>query len=272
MQRHVPVTMGSPRFRLAEAGAFRVTDAWFPAHAVLEPHTHDRAIFAVMLAGSFTNQIAGRVYECTPATFWTEPLGEKHANRGGAFGARVFVVQPEQHGTAPIEPFRPLLDQVRYGRHSGVALDLRRALVEVGSDDALASLALESSVISALVAAARLTILSRAHGAPPRWISDARDYAHEHFRRGFRIAELAAQLGVDPSRLAHAFKRHYGTTLGEYTRAQRLSWALQQLEASDTPIAKIAVSAGYCDQSHLTRDVKRALGVGAAKYRQSVRG
>jgi AraC family transcriptional regulator len=271
MPRHVPVTMGSPRFRVADAGAFQVTDAWFPPNAVLEPHTHERAIFAVMLAGSFTNRIAGREYDCTPATFWTEPLGEKHANRGGSQGARVFVVQPDPQRAEQLEPFTPLLDAVRYGRHENVALDARRALLEVGSDDRLAPLAIESAVLSSLIAAARLTMPQRAHAKAPRWAQQARDYVHEHYRRGFRISNLAAQLGVEPSRLAHVFRRYFGSTVGEYARAQRLRWALQQLEETDTPIAKIAVSAGYCDQSHLTRDVKRALGVGAASYRRECR-
>ncbi|MGQ0642373.1 MAG: helix-turn-helix domain-containing protein [Gemmatimonadaceae bacterium] len=271
MSRHVPVTMGSPRFRVAEAGPFTVTDAWFPPNALLERHTHARAIFAVMLGGSFTNEIAGREYECTPASFWTEPLGEMHANRGGSAGARVFVVQPDPQRASVLEAFAPLLDEVRYRRHSAVALDARRSLLEIGSQDRLAPLAIESSVFSVLIAAARLTIPSRNHAKAPRWIQQAREYVHEHYRRSFRITDLAALLGVEPSRLAHTFRRYHGSTLGEYARAQRLSWALEQLEHSDTPIAKIAVSAGYCDQSHLTREIKRALGVGAAGYRRHCR-
>jgi len=271
MSRHVPVTMGSPRFRVADAGLFSVTDAWFPPGARLEPHTHARAIFAVMLGGSFINHIAGREYDCAPASFWTEPLGEMHANRGGAAGARVFVVQADPHRASQLEPFAPLLNEVRYGRHGGVALDARRALLEIGSDDRLAPLAIESSIYSALIAAARLTLPSRNHSKPPPWIHQAREYVHEHYRSSFRISDLARQLGVEPSRLAHTFRRCFGTTVGEYARAQRLSWALFQLEHTNTSIAKIAISAGYCDQSHLTREVKRALGVGAAGYRRSCR-
>ena len=268
--RHVPVTMGSPRFRVAEAGAFSITDAWFPANTVLEPHTHARAIFAVMMAGSFSNRIAGREYDCTPASFWTEPLGEKHANRGGTAGARVFVVQPDPERAHVMQQFAPLLDAIRYGHNATVAIDARRALAEVGTDDQLAPLAIESLVFSMLIAAARLTSL-RTHDRAPRWVQQARDYVHANYRRSFRISDVASLVGVEPSHLAHVFRHFYGSTVGEYARAQRLSWALEQLEHSDTPIAKIAVSAGYCDQSHLTREVKRALGVGAAAYRRDVR-
>lgn len=268
--RHVPVTMGSPRFRVAEAGAFSITDAWFPPNAVLEPHTHDRAIFAVMLAGSFCNRIAGREYDCTPASFWTEPLGERHANRGGTAGARVFVVQPDPQRAQVVEPFAPLLDAISYGHNGTVAMDARRALAEVEAEDQLAPLAMESLVFSMLISAVRLTS-HRTHERPPRWVQQARDYVHANYRRSFRISDVAALVGVEPSHLAHVFRHFYGSTVGEYARAQRLSWALEQLEHTDTPIASIAVSAGYCDQSHLTREVTRALGVGAARYRRQSR-
>ncbi|MGH7712645.1 MAG: helix-turn-helix domain-containing protein [Gemmatimonadaceae bacterium] len=270
--RSVPVTMGSPRFRIADAAMCSVTDAWFPPNAVLEPHTHPRAIFAVMLAGSFSNRIASRDYECAPASFWTEPLGEKHANRGGSLGARVFVVQPDPQRVAIFEPFTSLFDTVQHGCHGSVALDARRALGEIANQDQLAPLAIESLVFSMLITAARLTSRTAHHARPPRWVQQARDYVRAHYRQSFRICDIAQLVGVEPSRLAHVFRRFYGSSVGEYARAQRLSWALEQLESTDAPIAKIAVSAGYCDQSHLTREVKRALGIGAAQYRSQVRG
>jgi AraC family transcriptional regulator len=247
-----------------------VTDAWFPPNALLEPHTHARAIFAVMLTGSFSNRIAGREYDCTPASYWTEPLGEKHSNRGGRMGARVVVVQPDPASVDLFAPFENLLNGVRFGRLETLALDSRRVVREIGSLDPLAPLAIESLVLGMLVTSARLTSHARHHDLPPRWLQQARDYVHEHYRRSFKISDVAALVGVDASRLAHVFRRYYGTTVGQYARARRLRWALEQLELGDTPIAKIAAHAGYCDQSHLTRDVRRALGLGPAEYRRSV--
>ncbi len=268
--RHVPVTMGSPRFRVADTGMCSVTDAWFPPNAVLEPHTHARAIFAVMLTGSFTNRIAGREYCCTPSSYWTEPLGEKHSNRGGSAGARVFVVQPDPSSSGVFAPFESMLQSVQYGRQGAIALDSRRVLSEIGSHDRLAPLAIDSLVLGVMIAAARLTSTEKHHAPPPRWIQHAREYVREHYRRSLRISDVATLVGVEPSRLAQVFRRYYGSSVGQYARAQRLGWALEQLENSDVPIAKIAVAAGYCDQSHLTREVRRALGMGPAEYRRSV--
>lgn len=265
---HVPVTMGSPRFRVLDVATCRVTDAWFPPNAYLEPHTHDRSIFAVMLAGSFTNRIAGRRHDCTPASFWSEPLGEKHDNRCAAHGARVFVVQPDPQHADAFAPFSDLLGNVRHARDGSVALDAHRAIREFASDDMLAPLAIEAFVFAMLVSAARVALRSRTHVAPPRWVRDAREFVHENYRRRFLLSEVAALVGVEPSQLAHGFRRWYGRTIGDYARAERLTWALEQLEQSDRSIAAIALAAGYCDQSHFTRDVKSALGVGPAAYRR----
>src|SRR5687768_17145949 len=93
--RFVPVTLGSPRFTTREVDAFLVTEAWFPPGLVLEPHTHERSVFGVMLEGSFDQTWPGRSYPCPPATILTEPAGEKHGNRMEKAGARVLVVQPD---------------------------------------------------------------------------------------------------------------------------------------------------------------------------------
>jgi AraC family transcriptional regulator len=269
--RPVPVTMGSPHFQDSDFGAYTLTEAWFPPHVQLEPHTHARAIFAVMIEGSFSNRIAGREYECTPGSFWTEPLGESHSNRGGTAGARVFVLQPAPGSVDSFGSFVPLLEQVHWGRHGNVAVDARRVLLELQRRDKLTLLAVDALVQTMLVSASRLNMRGPHHAPPAPWVRQAREFAQENFRGGFRIADLAAQVGVDPARLAHSFRRAYGTSVGEFTRSLRLNWALEQLQLTDAPIAKIAVSAGYCDQSHLTREVRRALGMGAAAYRAQYR-
>ena len=102
----VPVTMGSPRFRSVNTGRCLATEAWFPPHAELPAHTHDRSIFAVMLRGGFRSDIAGRTLQCDPASVWTEPREERHANHVGREGALVLVVQPDLAGAGMFEVVR----------------------------------------------------------------------------------------------------------------------------------------------------------------------
>ena len=270
---NVPVTMGSPRFRTAATSGCIVTDAWFPPHAVLEPHTHERTIFAVMLDGSFDSAIGGRRLDCTPATVWTEPREEKHANYIGHAGARVLVVQPDPARSDVFASFTPLTDEIHMLRHAGIAADARRVLTELDLADSLTPLAIDSLVLTMMTAAARLRIAGDRHGrALPPWLARAQEILHAHFRDRVQLADVAATVGVQPSHLAHAFRRHFRTTVGAYVRELRLEWAVEQLARSDGPLAEIALAAGYSDQSHFTRECRRVRGVSPGEYRRVRRG
>lgn len=270
---NVPVTMGSPRFRTAATTGCTVTDAWFPPDAVLEPHTHERTIFAVMLDGSFDSAIGRRRLDCTPAAVWTEPREEKHANYIGRAGARVLVVQldPARHDL--FAPFAALTDEVHLLRHAGIATDARRVLTELDVADPLTPLAIDSLVLTMMTAAARLRFDADRHGRSlPRWLARAQELLHARFRERIQLTDVATAVGVQPSHLAHAFRRHFRTTVGAYVRALRLDWAVEQLARTDDPLASIALAAGYSDQSHFTRECRRVRGVSPGEYRRVQRG
>jgi AraC family transcriptional regulator len=261
--------MGSPRFRTAATSGCTVTDAWFPPGAVLEPHTHARTIFAVMLDGSFDSAIGQRRLDCTPATVWTEPREEKHANYIGRAGARVLVVQPDPERTDLFGPFRELTDQVNVLRHGGVAADAGRVLTELDVADALTPLAIDSLVLTMMTAASRLRFgVDRHSRVLPPWLARTQDILHAQCRARLQLAEVAALVGVQPSHLAHAFRRHFRTTVGAYVRGLRLTWAIDRLATTDDTLAEIALAAGYSDQSHFTRECRRLRGVSPGEYRR----
>jgi AraC family transcriptional regulator len=111
---------------------------------------------------------------------------------------------------------------------------------------------------------------ARARGLPP-WLERAREMIHAHFRGSIQLVEIAVAVGVTPWHLARTFRRHFGQSIGEYARALRLNWALDQLVRTETPISKIAVIAGFSDQSHFTRACAGAIGMTPADYRRTSR-
>jgi AraC family transcriptional regulator len=94
---------------------------------------------------------------------------------------------------------------------------------------------------------------------------------HEEFRAPPSLSRLAAEAGVTPTHLCHAFRAHVGTTIGRYVRAARASWAADQLRSTDQPLSAIATAAGYADQSHFIRECRRMLGTSPSAYRRSTR-
>ncbi len=259
--------MGSPRSRVVETGMFRLTEAWFPPHAVLESHTHERSIIAVMLEGSFETEIAKKRIDCIPATTWTEPREERHANHVGSRGARVLVTQPHPDRHELLAPFGRLLDEVLDIRDPEIALDARRVAAEVARPNSLSSLAMDSLVMLMMIRAARGTHKRSERRAPP-WLMQARDLVHAHFHDQLDLATIAAIVGVTPWHLARTFRRHFRASIGEYAGAIRVDWALRQLSATGTPISEVALKAGYTDQSHLTRACKAITGLAPAAYRR----
>jgi AraC family transcriptional regulator len=265
---HEPVTLGCQHSHEVDTGLFSITDAWFPAGSVLEPHTHDRSIIAVMIDGSFDTQIAAQRIECVPTTMWSEPLAERHANYIGTRGARVIVMQPNPGKHEMLAPFRGWLDEVRCARDPGFAVDARRLAAEVATWDSLSPFAMDAMVMLLMTRAARLAQRKSVERRPPGWLLRVRDQLHARFQERLELTEIAATADVSPWRLAREFRRHFHASVGEYARTLRLEWALRQLAVGDLPISAVAQSAGYADQSHLTRACKAATGLAPAAYRR----
>jgi AraC family transcriptional regulator len=264
-QRHVPVTMGSPRFRTLEATGCSITEAWFPPHADLPPHTHDRPIFGVMLSGAFDSEIAHRTLDCPPASVWVEPLGERHANRIGRGGARVLVVQPD-----PISftPFAGFLESVQHLRHAGIAGDASRIALELDGGDDLAPLVVDGLVQTMLATATRQERRRQHHARAPSWLLLAQELVHARFRDRLSLAAIARAVGISPSHLAREFREHFGATLGEYMRRLRVEWVADQLTRTSMSLSELGIAAGFSDQSHLTREFQRRFGMTPAVWRR----
>ena len=267
----VPVTLGSPWFRVVDTAACRVTEARFSAGDILHAHSHDRPIMAVMLSGSFDTAIMGRRFACPPDHAWMEPCEERHANYIGRHGARVLVFQPDPAHAPLSDTVLPLLEDVAHVHDPTVSLDARRVLREMDEADALSRLAIDALMLTMLVQVSR-THRKLASPRAPVWLSRVREKLHDEFRSPPALSEVAAVAGVTPTHVCHAFKSHLGVPIGEYVRRVRITWAAEQLRMTDQPLSAIAMAAGYSDQSHFTRESRRLLGFRPAEYRRGVRG
>jgi len=73
------------------------------------------------------------------------------------------------------------------------------------------------------------------------------------------IAEIAARCGVSHEHASRACRRWFGLSPAELRRESRLRQAIELLECGATP-SEAAAEAGFSDQPHLTRLLKRATG------------
>ncbi|MEV4574072.1 AraC family transcriptional regulator [Nonomuraea jabiensis] len=67
-----------------------------------------------------------------------------------------------------------------------------------------------------------------------------------------RLADVAAQVGLSPSRLRHLFRERLGLPFTAYVRWARLRAAMETVQAGGS-LTEAAHLAGFTDSSHLTR-------------------
>lgn len=266
---HEPIALGGVQSVSVRTDAAIVDDVWFPAGSVVPWHTHERTIVGVMLDGSFQSSIAGRQLDCRVGAAWVEPRAERHANFVGRSGARVLAIQPDDERDDLFAPLLPWLADVHLIDTADLRVDARRLARELRSAEPFNSLAIDSLVVLMLADASRLTFRERHHGAPPGWLLRVRDLLHAQFTRPPRLEELSQVAGVSPSHLTHSFRRHFRVTPGEYVRQVRVNWAADQLVTTQRSLSEIALAAGYCDQSHFSREVRRTFGIAPAQYRRT---
>jgi len=102
----------------------------------------------------------------------------------------------------------------------------------------------------------------------PRRIEHAKEFLHAHFHESVSLGHVAKSVEAHPVYLARGFRKHYRCTVGEYLRRLRVGFACSKLSGSDEPLAKIALTAGFSDQSHFSRVIRNHTGTSPAKYRK----
>ena len=86
-----------------------------------------------------------------------------------------------------------------------------------------------------------------------------------------RSTSSARPWAAIPAHVARAFRHAYGTSVTAYARTLRLEWATVAVATTDDPIMRIALEAGFADQSHFTRSFRRHHGITPGRYRELVR-
>jgi len=150
--------------------------------------------------------------------------------------------------------------------HGGEVVAITRQLLgELSKSDRGSVIAMES--LTAEILAAMLDRQAFREGPPaPKWLTEALEILEARFQEPLSLRAIAKEAGVHPIHFAAMFRRHYGCSAGEYMRRVRFE-QLSILLRQRVPLAEIALAAGFADQSHLTRFLKRQTGMTPTQYR-----
>ena len=89
-----------------------------------------------------------------------------------------------------------------------------------------------------------------------------------HYTEDLAKPLLARLLGTSVRTLERRFMRAFGQSLVTYQRTLRMHQACHLLTTDDESVTSIALSLGYADHSHFTREFRRMFGMPPRLYRQ----
>lgn len=138
-----------------------------------------------------------------------------------------------------------------------------RMRTEISEGDQMTPLVMEGLVLDLFTRSHR----NRQQAGPPPWLLRVREQIEAEFAQSQSLRDYARQAGVHPVRLAESYRRYYRSSVGEHIRSLRLRHAMEALRERRTPIARIAQDAGFSDQSHLSRALKRHTGLTPSQFR-----
>ncbi len=102
----------------------------------------------------------------------------------------------------------------------------------------------------------------------PQQMQRASAYIYKNFRQNLLISDLAAHLGLSPNYCGNLFTKTFGVSFNTYLQQVRLKYAGRLLSSSNTPIAEIAIAAGFRSVEYFNWSFKKYLGLSPSTYRQ----
>lgn len=266
-----PGNMFGNAVKSRQVAGFRLSERIYPPRYTTPKHSHECALLCFVIDGSYTETFGAKTRQCRPSTLLFHPQDEVHAERFHDSGGHSLIVEIEPEALARFHAAGVAAVDRAAEFHDGIlALLTRKLFAEFLAGDDYSPLVVEGLILEIIGKASRQ--LTRPAGTcAPRWLEQVRDLLHARFAARLRLEDIAGTVQVHPVHLAQTFQKHYKCTVGEYVRRLRIEWACSQLATTDTPLADIALAAGFCDQSHFTRTFKRHTGRVPSEFRSSGR-
>lgn len=164
----------------------------------------------------------------------------------------------------------PLQMQLRDEKIEHIALAIKAELEEQDRHDRVCAEGL------GLVLAAQLLRGGRAHstrvprGLTHRQEQRVKDFIGQNLTKDFSLTELAAVTGISPSHFRVLFKQTVGLPVHKYVIKCRVEYAVELLSKGRVKLSDVALNSGFADQSHMSRCMRRVIGLTPAEVRRSV--
>lgn len=252
---------------------FEIEALWVPAGAASGTVPEGRT-FVSMAEGTaaFAEWHADGGYKrrrsyILPGDLWVWPAGQRWWNRLEAGKACVHLTFSSGWLERTLETAAELAPQVQL--RDSLLTQTLRALARAGGElpPNPTTRLYQESLVSTL-ALHLLTHYGQAAvkdrlGRPlaPAQLRRVTDYVAEHLAETVTLSDLAGLVGLGVSQFSRRFRDTAGRTPHQFVTSLRVERARELLVSGRHTPAEVALLTGFADQSHLTRHVRRALGV-----------
>lgn len=229
-------------------------------------HIHQRAYFGFLLGGAYWEQLGRRAVSFAPLSVVFHPPREVRCGAISDRGARLFHVELPDRWMERVRELGAVADSA-LDHHGGPITARARALYrEFRHPDGASPLVIEGVALEMLGALIRGAREDRSVAA---WLRRAREHLDARALDAPTLADIAAEAGVSPIRLARAFRRAYGESPGDFVRRQRIRRACERLADPEVSLAAVAAELGFADQSHFTRVFRKMVGTTPGTWRRA---
>jgi AraC family transcriptional regulator len=232
--------------------------ATVPSEQVAE-HSHVGAHFVLAVDSGYLSIARGATEPAGPVTLIYNPPGTVHRDRFAETGGRFLSIDIPA-SVVPAQAGDALLVTDAGARAAAARI---AGLVAGGEPD---TVVIEEQLLRVV---AGVPDGRRPSRQVPDWLRRAAEALHDLSGEDtLEIRQVAHLVGVHPVHLARAYRRHFGHGPSEAVRRQRVARATGLLTRG-LGLAEIAATAGFADQSHMTRAFRRDYGVTPARFRDA---
>jgi len=259
------VDVSGETLRLRNIGPFTLRENLYASGTMLAKHSHPHTYITFVIEGAFRERYATRSILCRTGMIRYLPAGEVHENEIQArsrclhiSGDTASFEQLRQQSTVPRRP----------AEMSGLTTTwlANRLYAEFSRRDTASEMAIEGLVLEIMAEIARSEAADHSLSAP-HWLKQATEIVESRFLERLSLTEIASEVGVHYVHLSRQFHKYNRCTVGELIRRRRVQYASHLLAHSSTPLAEIALTCGFSDQSHLSFLFKRYMGLSPSKFR-----
>jgi AraC family transcriptional regulator len=166
----------------------------------------------------------------------------------------------------------PLQMQLRDEKMEHIALAIKAELEEQNRHDRVCGEGLGLALAAQLIrkyGQVRSNRLPR--GLSPRQEENVKDFICQNLTKDFSLGELAAVASMSPSHFRVLFRQSVGLPVHKYVIKCRVDYAVELLSKTSMKLSDVALNAGFADQSHMSRCMRRVIGLTPAEVKRSVR-